>query len=302
MEKYKCDICKKNHSVYYSSYDSMPRKVSDMLLKDESHRIEKVSESHHLIDNSYLIVKGLILIETTFTEYPINHEAWIEIPIKEYTDQLEDAKGKPTLTLKGKLATELPFYKDFTGLNANWILNEKYDFGQIQITSDSRLKTDQSEPITEDRVIEMMQLIHHPELLNEKPVFDSSFQSRFIDIIKKAKEEYFNKGSNFLIDISNQKEILFQLISSKMLSIESNGGIGLHLSNDKTNDDFKLVNSRMSSICKEKMIKIFQLDGIETYQKNYEFSDDSLFKDVELILKSVYEENIEELEIEISEV
>lgn len=302
MEKYNCEICGKKHSVFYGSYGSMPRKVSDMLMNEENHRIEKLSDNLQFIDNKYVIVRGQILIKTTFSENPINHEAWIELPVKDYIKQVEDAKGKSVVEINGKIATELPFYKNFTGLNAKWILEENSGFGRIQITSESKLKTDQNEPITESRMKEIMTLIHHPEILKEKKNFDISFNLRFNDIVKRVNDDFLKNDKKFLIDIGNQREILFQLISSEMLTIKSNGQIGLHISNDESNDNFYPVQKRMTSVCKSRLVEKLELDGIETYQKDYQISVSSLYEDVIYILQLVYEENIEELEIQINEI
>lgn len=77
--------------------------------------------------------------------------------------------------------------------------------------------------------------------------------------------------------------------------------IGFHLSNDEANDNFEDVQDRMVELYDNLKFEKFELDNIETYQKAYEFGDINLFNEVKLICESVYEQNIAELEIGISE-
>ena len=301
MEKYNCEICNKKHAVYYSSTGGFPQSVLEIKLKEETERIEELSEYLHLVDKKDIFVKGIITIETTFNEYPITHEAWIEIPIKEYVSQIEKAKGKIDLELHGTMAPVLPFFQNIIGIKAKWILDKENQIGQIIAQTESQLKEDQQNPITEKRMTKMMEFLHHPELNKKKKIFSKSFEERFNEIVKKAETEFSKKGRYFLIDVSSLKEILFQLISSEMLSTETKGEIGIHISNDEPNENYKAVKKEMSKLCVSNMIKEIKLDKIETYQKNYSFADKGLIEDVEHIIKMVYGEEKEELEIEINE-
>jgi len=301
MEKYKCHICKKKHSVYYSSTGGIPKFLLEIRMNEELDRIEELSDDFLLIDKEKVIVRGNIMIETNFTENSIFHEAWISIPLYNYLEQIEQTNGKPLLELTGEIASELPFFQNLVGLAAKWSYSEKQGYAKIDIVDESQLRKDQSKPISKDRVIEMMQLIHHPELYKKKKIFEKQFQERFNEILTKAKLEFSAKSKLFLIDISNLKEVLVQLISSEMLSNAENNGIGIHLSNDEANENFTEVQERMSLINKDAKFRRFKLDNIETYQKKYEFGDTKLFDELKLICESIYEQNIDELEIEISE-
>lgn len=221
MEKYKCQICKKKHSVYYSSTGGIPKFLLEIRMNEEFDRIEELSDDFLLIDKKKVIVRGNIMIETKFTENPIFHEAWISIPLNNYLEQIEQTNDKPILELTGKVASELPFFQNLLGLTAKWSYSEKQGYAKIDILDESQLKKDQSKPISKDRVMEMMQLIHHPELTKERKIFEKPFQERFNEIISKAETEFSAKDKLFLIDISNLKEVVIQLISSEMLSNKS---------------------------------------------------------------------------------
>lgn len=300
MEKYKCHICNKKHAVYYSSTGAIPKSILNIRANAEMNRIKELEEFLHIVDNKDVFLKGVITIETTFTDYPISHEAWIEVPIKKYTEQVDQAKGNPSLELYGKIASDLPFYQNLIGLDAKWILDSENQTGEIVVQTESKLKEDQNNPITELRIEKMMELIHHPEIIIEKTTFEHSFQERMKRIIDQAKYEFTDKSKLFLIDISNAKEVLFQLVPSEMTSIERSGDIGIHLSNDESNGNYDLVSKRMSKLNAVQMFQKLTLDEIETYQKNYKYHEEDLFKDVKHIIEFVYEENIEEFQIVIN--
>ncbi len=164
MEEYKCKICNKNHTVYYGLKAGIPRHVLEMRMNQEEERIKEFSDYLIIIDKKKVLLKGQIILETLFTESLIVYQAWIEIPKKIYVAQIEKAKEKPSLELVGELASELPFYQQLKGAKAKWILNKGDKIGEIRALSDCQLRSDQKEPISKERLIKMMNGLHHPEL------------------------------------------------------------------------------------------------------------------------------------------
>jgi len=301
MEKYQCQICNKLHAVYFSSKGGIPRNVLEIRMNEETNRIEELSEYLLVVDEKDVYVKGIVRIETTFTENPITHEAWILIPLKEYEKQIEDLKGKPDLVLHGVIASELPFYPELNGLKAIWKMDKQNQIGYIIALSDSNLKNDQLSPIAEKRIEQMMEFIHHPELHKENKTFHESFEERIKKSIKQSKTEFHLKDRLFLIDISNMKEVLLQLIPGKLINLKPKKDIGIHLSNDTINENYEHVKEEMSKMCLDQDFNEIVLDGIETYQKNYHFNDLGLISDVTQILESIFHEDVECLDIQLSE-
>ncbi len=303
MEKYKCVICNKKHSLFYSISGGAPHKVIEITRKEddeeEQRRIKKLEGNAYLLDKEYFFISGELSIETLFTENPLIHETWLEFPAKDYLSQIEANKEKPTLTLLGRTASENLLYESTLGLKAMYVLHEGQNVGKIEVISESQLKTDQTNPITKERFIKMMQRIHHPELWKEKTQFEESFEQRLSDILNQAENDFYDKEKQFVIDISNNKEVLFQFIASSILDIKKNGKIGLHLSNDTINDNYKFVENKMKELCRNHMIEKFELDKIATYQKGYNFDANEIFQDIKLLANVVFEENIESLEISI---
>ena len=175
-------------------------------------------------------------------------------------------------------------------------------YGTILITTESQVKLDQQKPITKQRFVQIMQRINHPELLKEKKSFNKPFKDRLINIIRTADKQFMCKGKNFLINIYNARETLIQLVSSNLLVNSQIKGIGIHIRNDDTSEDYKAIKKRMSKISKDLDIQELKLDHIETYQKEYAFNEIELTQDIEMVISNVYKQNIEELDIDIYEV
>lgn len=289
------------HVIYYNSTGSIPQKILEIKMNDETNRIEEVLEYLHFVDSKDAYLKGIISLQTTFTEHPITHEAWIEMPIKKYVTQVEEARGNPELVLYGTIASILPFYQNFVGLSAKWVLDAKNQIGKIIALTPSKLKEDQEYPISEERIAKMMELVHHPELHKKKKIFKSSFRERLEEMIDEVRTEYIEKNKLFLIDISNTKEVLFQLVPSEMIKNKASGNIGIHIGNDESNENYLIIKSRMDRLCDSDMFTRLVLDDIETYQKNYHFTDSALLKDIKKIVEWVYDENMEEVDLNISE-
>lgn len=298
MEKYKCDICNKKHSLLNVSESPLPDEVSNAQL--EEGRVEQLTENAFLIDKLKLIISGDIQIQISNLDYDISHRVWVRIDSEIFQSKIHHLdKGKPII-MDCEIISDLPFFERTKGLNADYILLGS-TFGEIKVKTDSQIKQDQLRPIKTERFIEMMKRMYHPELWNYKSKFDIPFKDRFENTIQRAKSEFESLGKRFIIDINNQREILFQLASSDMTSIESQGEIGLHLSNDSVNDNYDIVKKKMSLLCDKFKISKLLLDEVETYQKNYNFDSKNLLVEIKQIIRRVFEENIEELEIIITE-
>lgn len=302
MKKYLCDICKNEHPVYYGSKSPIPQFVTELIKsKDENRLIQLTKTAFIVVDTQKFITQGLLGIDTNFSSEQIHHYPWIEISASDFKEKMELLVSGITIKLKGELISQVPFFKDLHGLLAELTINPDNLIGQIKILSESQAKKDQQRPISKERFIEMMQRINHPELWKGKAVFDKSFRERLSEMIDYATKDYRLKGKNFVIEINNQREKRIQLISSELLVTPSNKGIGIHISNDETNLNYKVIERRMADLCQKILIKKFLWNEIETYQKEYEIENDRLYWDIKQIIQDVYEENVEEMELYIFE-
>lgn len=301
MKKYTCEVCDKVHAVYYNSDYPLPDSISEIYNSDQLGRIKKLADTAFIIDNEILVIKGNLQIQTDFSDNLIEHYVWTEIPVETFDEKFEELKMGAQIKLKGKLLSILPFYEKSKNLETTLILDRSNILGRLIIESESQIKSDQESPITKNRFIQMMQRINHPEIWKEKRILNKSFKDRLSDILNKAALEFRFKGRKFVINIENNREILFQLISSELLAFPTNNQIGLHLSNDSANFNYKEIKSRMRDLYKNNSIEKLSLDNIETYQKSYKIDTEQIFLDLILIIENVFEENIDEIELSIFE-
>ena len=85
MDKYKCEICSKNHSFYFGSKGALPLyMVQELMDNPETKRIFKLADELFVVDNEKLIIQGIITIETDFVPEQIYHTIWVEIPFNKY--------------------------------------------------------------------------------------------------------------------------------------------------------------------------------------------------------------------------
>lgn len=296
MKKYQCSICNKKHAVFYSTESPMPDELENME-SDES--IERLTDNAFLVNSKHLIISGDINIETEIEDLDMQHRVWVKINAKEFFSNYDALKAKNEINMDCELLSELPFYPKSKGLRAHFKMQSSI-YGTIKVNSGSKLKEDQESPISELRVIELMENLYHIEDKKRK-TFERPFAERFKDIIEIAKNEYQANGKIFLINLSSPNEMLFQFVASNMLNQPIEGGLGLHISNDETNDDYETVKSSMSILNETMKLDFIQLDEIDTYQKYYSWNATELENDVLRIILKTYDENKDEIEIDIFE-
>ena len=306
MEKYKCEICKKQHAVYRSIEIDLPNYILEMPEEEREKRIQRES-IFCFVDNKTIFVNGYLNIESQNYESPYFYwKIWTSISGIDYQENLEKLIAGNIVEFKGKLENYLPFYREHIGLEANTLIQVKGDqiFSEVIITEESRLKEDQSNPISDERLIEIMQMIyHHPER-EGKNNFDKPFYDRLSKELQNAKLEYIDNHKNFAIDLSNTSTNLFQIVNNKMLEVNSNlsNGFGLHLSFDDSFDECKEEIQKFRSKDYSRYFDFHNLDRIPTYQIDLGMNIEQLIELVGKIIVEVYEENPEKIEIDKFEV
>lgn len=296
MKKYQCSICNKKHAVFYSTESPMPNELEN---KESNESIERLTDNAFLVNSEHLLISGDIIIKTEIDDLEMQHRIWVKISAKEFFSNYEALKAQNEINMDCELLSELPFYPQSKGLKARFKMQSSI-YGTIQINSDSKLKEDQENPISELRVIELMENLYH---FGDKKrnTFERSFTERFKDIIEIAKNEYQANGKMFVINLSSANEVLFQFVASNMLNKPIKDGLGLHISNDETNDDYEKVKSSISNLNDTMELNFIQLDEIDTYQKYYSWNTTELENDVLRIISQTYDENKDEIEIDIFE-
>ena len=164
MKNYHCNICGNRHTIYHSMEVPLPRAVQEI---PKAERENRVKESFPLLalDDDQLFANGWVNIEVENQEAPFySWKTWSCIPKQQFMASLETLKTGQIVKLEGHLAEELIFYPNSMGLKTKTLLQMSPEglVVEIRATEASQLLEDQAKPITEQRMMEIMQLLHHP--------------------------------------------------------------------------------------------------------------------------------------------
>ena len=296
MKEYKCNICNRNHAVYYSSESPMPTELSDFESRED---IVQLTENAFVIQKKFLLISGDIKIDTELDELEIYHRVWVRIVATDFYERYEKLSNGSSITMKSEILSELPFYPNSKGLKADYTLHLS-SYGLIEVKSESELKNDQKQPISKERIIQLMENLNHSGD-KDKQDFTKPFDERLNNYLERAQKEFQSNGKLFVINVSTSDNVLFQIVSSAMLIKPSEEGFGLHISNDETNDEYKRVKSSLVNLQENINLDILQLDEINTYQKWYTWNDKKITDDIGQIISEIYNESKEKIDLEIFE-
>lgn len=274
--------------------------MPDELEKKESDEaIERLGDNAFLVNNEHLIISGDIFIETEIEDYEMQHRIWVRVSVKDFFSKYDALVAKNEISMNCEILSELPFYPTSKGLKAQFKMQSSI-YGTIKVNSDSKLKEDQENPISEMRVVELMEnLYHFGDRKTES--FELPFADRLINIIEIAKNEFQENGKQFVIELNLANMVLFQLVASEMLNKPKAGGLGLHISNDKTNDDYEKVKSSLIKLNEKIEFDFIKLDEVDTYQKYYTWDTKNLKYEIEQIISEAYKENKDDIKLKIFE-
>lgn len=273
----------------------MPRILSDMSEEEKEKRVKEFN-GFYIVDEETLFVNGWVNIEVENYESPFYYQkTWTSILRDDFLQNLEELKTGKIIEFDGKLEEELPFYQNSKDLKTKTLIqltNEEI-IVEIKAQEESKLKEDQSKPITENRMIEIMQMLnHHPKRVERK--FDKSFIQRLRGELKTVEATYIENRKNFAINIGTGT-VLFQIVSNKMLELNPNKerGFGLHLSFDESFDDNVKEIAKFRNKEYSNEFDYHYLDEIPTYQIDLGMDKKRLEKLVKKIVIDIYEEELE---------
>ena len=275
---------------------------------DENERKLRVKtlDEFLVVDDELLFANGWINIELENHEFPFFYwKTWTSISKDEFSSNLPELEAGKVVKLFGKLEGNLPFYPNSKDLITKTLLQATTDelIVEIIIEEDSLIKEDQTKPITEERMIELMQMLHHHPNRENTRKADVSFKEQLLKELNNSEQKYLKTEKQFFINISSNT-VLFQIVNNTMLEnrIESEHGFGLHLSFDETISESKeeILKFREQEYSKD--FKYYDLDEIPTYQTDLGNNKQKLITLVERIVSDVYQENINEIDVESMEV
>jgi len=304
MDKYNCEICGKKHAIYTSLEIPFPRIISEIEEKERDNRVKEI-DGFYIVDDTLLFANGWVNIEVEGKEFPFFYwKTWTSISKEKFMDNLEELNSGNVIEFDGKLEEDLPFYLNSIDLKSKTLIQAANEgmIVEILIQEESKLKEDQSKPISEKRMIEIMQMIHHHPKREKSVNLDKTFRVRLLEELEKT-QGYLKSDKNFAINIGTGTT-LFQIVSNEMLETKRYRelGFGLHLSFDDSFDEMNEEISKFRSKEYSKRFDFYNLDDIPTYQIDLGTNIDELVVLVQSILIEVYGENIEMIEMDSFEI
>ena len=165
MEKYKCEICGKKHPIYTWMEIPIPMILFNMSEEEKEKRVKEFN-GFYIIDEDILFASGWVNIDVENYDSPFySWKTWTSIDKKEFIKNVEELKTGKIIEFNSKLEAPLPFYEDLRDLKTKTRIQVTNGEIIVEILADEegKLKEDQSKPITENRMIEIMQMIDHPK-------------------------------------------------------------------------------------------------------------------------------------------
>jgi len=160
---YRCEICGQSHEYYFGIKAGVSQTLSQ-IKKENSKRVFEPEKDYFLVDKSIAVFPAIIELKTNY-DNPFWYETWVECNGNTFINMSENYKNEIGADIKGKLYENLiPYYENTKGLNCTIKFSPNMrdkDRARINILDDSKLKSDQMNGLTNERLIELMNKIHH---------------------------------------------------------------------------------------------------------------------------------------------
>ena len=143
--------------------------------------------------------------------------------------------------------------------------HDENDFTRVKILEkDHKMQIDQKNGISNERLIELMQKLHHGNLDNQSSI--KSIDERFYEIIENIETGFFNKNKLFTLNISIGNLIIFEVINRNQLEEvnEKENGYGINLVFGDMNKEFEAFQKTHYSTD----FTFLELDEFLVYQKD----------------------------------
>jgi len=168
MDKYQCNVCGKSHNVFKAIESPKPEKVLEIPDAELEQRVKEIQNSFILDDEVFFLRGDIFIYKENIDQAFFNWSVWASIALEDFKSKAEALKQRKNVEFNGELETQLPFYEKTRGLKVKVIVNINYDYAVIKVEEESKIKTDQSKPVSEERIIEIMQMMyHHPDRIDK---------------------------------------------------------------------------------------------------------------------------------------
>lgn len=300
MESFWCNVCGEEHPISVGLEIEFPRIISDMPIKESLKRVREFN-GFYIVDHKMMFANGWIKIalekdKSLFFKW----KTWTSISKELFFEKYDEIEKGSKIEFEGNLESELPYYLNSIGLKTKTVIQKRMNVYRIEILIEekSKLKQDQSKPISGERMIEIIKMIHHDPNFERRNFGNQIFEERLKKELSSVEYQFLRNGGFFVINFEFEGSILFQIVPSKILEKKGKkSGFGLHLPFD---GDFE----KKSKFEKQKYSKEFAfhiLDEIPTFQIDLGREKNSIAEISRRIIQDVYEKDPEMIELDIIE-
>ncbi|MFK7773140.1 MAG: DUF2199 domain-containing protein [Saprospiraceae bacterium] len=302
MKKYLCEICGKKHDVYYGVGSPEPDCMHSLSEDEKDKRVEQKSEKMLLLDKSFFMIKGTIFFEIKDISEWFRFEIWASIEVNYYLEKVKEYEnGITDKPIYGKLENDVFFYENAKGAKVDVIFPTEGDEVVFEVLEENHPMTiDQKNGISKEQLIRWMQKMNHPRL-EEKNKKREPFIIEFKKIINQAKTDYEALHKPFIIDVSKSRVVLFQILSTNMLSRSKiKNGFVIYLPFDTSGEEAQEELARFKKTKYFEEFKFDTFDGMPTYDLELE-NEKQLINYSKQIIQEVYQVDVEDIDFDIME-
>lgn len=300
MTTYHCPDCKKDHKIYPGLEIPPPEFITKMSPEERELRVKDFAELI-VVDNQRVFGNGYIFIYMEGQEEAIfSWHGWAELSLKDAIAKVPALKHQALVQVEGTFPGIPIFYDNSESLQCLFTLSNEDQHSEIIIIQESQLQKDQKQPITKERMIALMNRLHHMGESTVAPTYDAPFAARFREVIEEVKSQYLKKGKEFALNLLTSQAISFQLVGNSMLKDgpSSTNGIGLYLPFDQSDPILITQQKRFLATDYADLFTLNEWDGIPIHELDIGQDYKRLQQLVLQILTDVFEEDIESVGFE----
>lgn len=299
MKSYTCPICQKSHKIYPGLELPPPSWINELSPAEKEARV-KAFDGLKIVDKTRVFLKVTVEI---FLEQEDNlffsWNCWGETSLQAFGPLFSKLQQGETVSFTGTMPQIPMYYEPGEDLACTFTMYPEGGRTIATVETDSRIKEDQSRPITKDRLIELMNGLHHRSGSDKFDRDDRPFTDRLLELIQKAKTDFIDQGKQVCITVHHDPAIGLQIVSSGVLEFMDEGaiGFGLHLPFDNE----KAVMEQFKKHDQYGEYHYHVWDGTPTWQRNFGLDKGAVMEVTQALLIEVYEVDVEELDLDIFE-
>jgi len=266
---------------------------------DKEARVQEFEE-FLVVDNTRIFFKATVEVFWEGQSSPFfSWNTWGETTRETFLPAGQKLQAGEPASFPGSIPSITVFYEPGGHLNCTFTIFPEEGKTIVSVDTPSQLKTDQSKPITTERVIELMNRLHHREDKNTGQKDNRPFDERLKESLEIAQKDYLDKKKQVCITLLASPAIGCQIVSSSILEISTDAavGLGLHLPFDEATERGIFENHPEA-----KHFHLHVWDGIPTWQRDFGMDFEQLLNVTMMLLIEVFKVDVEKIELDVFEV